>query len=212
MSRKIHRVHYQLDSGEVKALAEQEIVMILRAADELISTGGRNMLVKILKGSKDKKMIEYGLQACPAYGFYRELTMEEIGHRVDWMIRKGFLEIEYNGRLPMLKFSEIGWEIERETYAEELFQKFITGAAQKDGSIVFQMEHVNRQVKHIMLDKMAEKGTKDLIPLLEAWKMTEVKKVQSRIGGVIKAIQEKKRAERENDGVIAVDFENRIWQ
>ncbi len=42
--------------------------------------------------------------------------------------------------------------------------------------------------------------------------MTEVKKVQSRIGGVIKAIQEKKRAERENDGVIAVDFENPISQ
>lgn len=212
MSRKTHRVHYQLDSGEIKALTEQEIVMILRAADELIDTGGRNMLVKILKGSKDKKVIEYGLQTCPAYGFYRDLTMEEIGHRVDWMIRKGFLEIEYNGRLPMLKFSEIGWEIEQETYAEELVQKFIIGAAQKDGSIVFQMETVNRQVKHIMLDKMAEKGTKELIPLLEAWKLLEVKKIQSRIGGIIKAIQENPRAERENDVVIAVDFENRLRQ
>lgn len=29
--------------------------MILRGADELISTGGRSMLAKILKGSKDNK-------------------------------------------------------------------------------------------------------------------------------------------------------------
>ncbi len=50
----------------------------MRAADELIATGGRNMLVKILKGSKDKKVLDYGLQDCPAYGFYNGLTMEEI--------------------------------------------------------------------------------------------------------------------------------------
>lgn len=210
MGRKTHRVQYQLDSGQIRALNSQEIVMILRAADELINTGGRNMLVKILKGSKDKKILEYGLQACPAYGFYQQLTMEEIGHRVDWTIRKGFLEIEYNGRLPMLKFSEIGWQIERETYAEELFQKFVSSAAEKEGSIVFQMEPVNRQVKHILLEKLGEKGTADMIPLLAAWKVLEVKKIQSRLGGIIRALEEKQRAERENDVVIAVDFENRI--
>ncbi|MGL5435678.1 MAG: RQC-minor-1 family DNA-binding protein [Lachnospiraceae bacterium] len=82
-------------------LSKDEIRAILRAADELISTGGRSMLVKILKGSKDKKVLEYGLQECPAYGFYHELTMEEISHRVDWMIRQDYLRIDYNGRLPI---------------------------------------------------------------------------------------------------------------
>lgn len=87
------RVQYSLDSGNIKKLPENEIKMILRAADELISTGGRNMLVKILKGSRDKKVLEHGLDKCPAYGFYHELTMEEISYRVDFMIEQDFLRI-----------------------------------------------------------------------------------------------------------------------
>ena len=56
---KRQRVQYELDTGDVKKLSEDEIVAILRAADELINTGGRSMLAKILKGSKDKKVLEY---------------------------------------------------------------------------------------------------------------------------------------------------------
>ena len=55
MSKKIRRVPVVLDTGEIKSLPPEDIKMILRGADELISTGGRSMLVKILKGSKDKK-------------------------------------------------------------------------------------------------------------------------------------------------------------
>ena len=55
------RVEFELDSGKVQNLPAEEIRKILRAADELISTGGRNLLVKILKGSKDKKVLEYEL-------------------------------------------------------------------------------------------------------------------------------------------------------
>lgn len=53
MSNKKARVGFQLDSGDVKALSFDEIKAVLRAAHEIIATGGRNMLAKILKGSKD---------------------------------------------------------------------------------------------------------------------------------------------------------------
>ena len=56
MSKKIHRVPVVLDAGEIKDLPSEDIRMILRGADELIFTGGRNMLAKLLKGSKDKRM------------------------------------------------------------------------------------------------------------------------------------------------------------
>lgn len=59
MSRKKPRVRYELDSGDVKYLTDKEIRSILRAADELIAIGGRSMLAKILKGSKDKKVLEH---------------------------------------------------------------------------------------------------------------------------------------------------------
>jgi len=47
----------------------------------------------------------------------------EIASRIDSVLEKGYLEIEYSSRLPVIVYTEKGWEIERETYAEELFQK-----------------------------------------------------------------------------------------
>jgi hypothetical protein len=43
------------------------------------------MLSKILKGSKDKKLLEKGLDHCPSYGYYKHLSIEEITKIVDWM-------------------------------------------------------------------------------------------------------------------------------
>jgi superfamily II DNA helicase RecQ len=106
MSRRQSRVHYQLGSSGVGRLPDVEVRVILRAADELIATGGRSMLAKILKGSKDQKLLAHGLDQCPVYGYYRKLTLEEITHRIDWMIKRGYLEIRYEGRLPLLVFSE----------------------------------------------------------------------------------------------------------
>jgi len=36
------------------------------------------------------------------HGFYSELALEEITHRVDWILKKDYLRISYSGRLPML--------------------------------------------------------------------------------------------------------------
>lgn len=47
MSRNKQRVQFSLDASGVKVLNDVEIKMILRAADVLISVGGRSMLVKI---------------------------------------------------------------------------------------------------------------------------------------------------------------------
>ena len=44
MSRKVRRVPVILDAGKIKDLPQEDIRMILRGADELISTGGRSML------------------------------------------------------------------------------------------------------------------------------------------------------------------------
>ena len=73
MNRKVRRVPVALDAGQIKKLPQEDIRMILRGADELISNGGRSMLAKILKGSKDKKILEYKLNECPAYGYYHDM-------------------------------------------------------------------------------------------------------------------------------------------
>ncbi|MFT9495624.1 RQC-minor-1 family DNA-binding protein [Anaerosolibacter sp.] len=181
MSRKKQRVKYELDSGDMRYLADEEIKVILRAADELIATGGRSMLSKILKGSKDKKVLEHGLDQCPAYGYYQKFTLQEITYRIDWVIKKGYLEIEYRDRLPMLVFSGIGWEIERETFAEELLQKLGKLLEGKDYSFVQELKDRNRGMILLLIDKIRQTGNARFIPLLRAWKEIEYKKVQAEI-------------------------------
>lgn len=185
MSRKKQRVRYELDTGDIRHLSEEDIKAILRAADELIATGGRSMLAKILKGSKDKKILEHGLDRCLVYGYYRELTLQEITNRIDWMIKKGFLEIEYRDRLPMLVFSEIGWEIERKTYAEELLQKLMRLLEDKDYCFVQELKDRNRGMILLLIEKIRLTGNARFIPLLKVWKEVEYKKVQAEIQSVI---------------------------
>ena len=86
MSSRKPRVKYHLDSGGITHLEFNDVKAILRAADELIATGGRTMLTKVLKGSKDKKLLDHGLSQCPVYGFYRHLTLMEISQRIDYVI------------------------------------------------------------------------------------------------------------------------------
>ena len=184
MSKKVRRVPVVLDTGEIKDLPQEDIRMILRGADELISTGGRSMLAKILKGSKDKKIFEYKLNECPAYGYYQDMKLDDISKCIDWMIKEDYLRIEYDYRLPLLVFSEKGWQIEKETFAQELYQRMCLDVEEKKARVLFEMKEVNRQVVMCVLDKIEKDGTEEFLPYLEAWKMLEVKKVAARIAEV----------------------------
>ncbi|MDD6453129.1 MAG: RQC-minor-1 family DNA-binding protein [Holdemanella porci] len=184
MSKKVRRVPVILDAGEIKDLPQEDIRMILRGADELISTGGRSMLAKILKGSKDKRIFEYKLNECPAYGYYQDMKLDDISKCIDWMIKKDYLRIEYDYRLPLLAFSEKGWQIEKETFAQELYRRMCLDVEEKKARVIFEMKEVNRQVVMCVLDKIEKEGTEEFLPYLEAWKMLEVKKVAARIAEV----------------------------
>lgn len=191
MSKKVRRVPVVLDAGEIKDLPQEDIRMILRGADELISTDGRSMLAKILKGSKDKTIFKYKLNECPAYGYYQDMKLDDISKCIDWMIKKDYLRIEYDYRLPLLVFSEKGWQIEKETFAQELYQRMCLDVEEKKARVIFEMKEVNRQVVMCVLDKIEKDGTKEFLPYLEAWKMLEVKKVAARIAEVEKKISKR---------------------
>ncbi len=185
MSRRKQRVNYHLDCGGITQMDSNEIAAILRAADELIATGGRTMLSKILKGSRDKKLLEHGLDQCPVYGFYGQLTLSEISHRIDFVIENGYLEIEYSSRLPVIVYTEKGWEIERETYSQELLQKLSDLLSGNDFSFVEELKDRNRGMILLLIDKIRNTGNPNFIPLLRAWQFIEYKKVRHAIQGVI---------------------------
>lgn len=189
MTRRVSRVRYHLDSKEIKSLPDEEIVAILRGADDLIMQGGRTLLSKLLKGSKEKTVLEHELDKNPYYGFYSDCTIEDILAKIDWVIENDYLGIEYDYRLPLLIYRWKGWEIEKDTFSTELLEEFDRMIS--SGADYFNMNYLkdrNRELIFLLLDKVQLTNDKKYIPLLECWKAIDYKKVRQKINSVINSL------------------------
>ena len=189
MSRRVNRVQFRLDTKGIKDLPVYEIKAILRGADDLIKSGGRSMLAKILKGSRDKKVLELGLDKSPVYGFFKEVTLEEITAKIDWLIIHNYLDIEYDGRLPLLVYTDKGWVIEKDTFTDELLDRLRGMLESGDFSFVLDLKDRNRPMILLLLDKIKATKDKRFIPLLQAWAEIDYKKVKLAINEVIESLE-----------------------
>ncbi|WP_407271166.1 RQC-minor-1 family DNA-binding protein [Radiobacillus sp. PE A8.2] len=168
-------------------LSESDIRAILRAADELIAQGGRTLLAKILKGSREKKILELGLDACPVYGYFRAEKLDYVMAKIDWMIDHDFLDISYRGKLPMLVFTERGWMIESEQRVEEFLQEWNLWLEQgKSVPDMYYLKDRNRGMILSFLERIRETKDQRYIPFLQAWEKIEYKKVRAEIGDTIR--------------------------
>jgi len=190
MSRKAQRVHYDLDPKDIKKLPPEELKAILRGADELIGIGGRSLLVKILKGSHAQEVLRLHLDQCPVHGYFRHLATDEILARIDRAILDRYLKVVYDYRLPVLVFTDAGWEIEKETFANELlagFDKLL--ATSRPPYDMSYLKDRNRSLIWYLLDKIEASGNPKYLPLLEAWEQIDYKKVKLRIEQAVREIK-----------------------
>jgi superfamily II DNA helicase RecQ len=192
MSRKVTRTPVRLHPEKTKTLPPGEIKMILRGADDLIARGGRTLLCRVLKGSKEKKVLELNLNRSPAYGYFNHLSNEEILGKIDWLIKNYYLQYEYDGRLPLLVYSPTGWEIEKETYADELWERFHKIAESDQTQYDFNdLRDRDRALIFLLLEKIRVRGDTRYVPLLRSWEKVDYKKVRERIHSVINSLQER---------------------
>lgn len=192
MSRKFRRVPIHLDAKGLSDLPEADLHAVLRGADDLIAQGGRTLLTRILRGSKSKDVLARGLNRSPVYGYFKNTSDEQTLARIDWAIQNGYLRIEHFDRLPLLVYTQKGWEIERENYADELLAGF-DNLIQKGPP--YDMEYLkerDRQMILRLLDKVETTGDARYVPLLEAWKKIDYKKVQFRIREVIRRLEKER--------------------
>jgi superfamily II DNA helicase RecQ len=190
MSGKVRRVPVTLDSRDVKELPEEVIRLILRGADDLIGSGGRGLLAKILKGSKQKAVLEHALDQSPVYGALSELSLEQITARIDWLIIEGYLRIEYDYRLPLLVYAPRGWEIERETYADEMLEGISRLLANGNGAQDLSwLTERNPEVLQLVLDKIADTGDPKYLPILKRWQNKATRRISNHIREVRAALK-----------------------
>ncbi|MFL5242575.1 MAG: RQC-minor-1 family DNA-binding protein [Gemmataceae bacterium] len=189
MTRKIQRVPVHLDPKDIPALSAEEIRIILRGADELIMRGGRSLLVKILRGSQSKDVLDQSLDQSPVYGAYRDLSKEEVLARVDWVITNGYLAIEYDHRLPLLVYTQRGWAIEKESYACELLRSLEEAVDTSCQPIdLAYLNDKNREIIWLLLEKIEATGDSKYIRLLREWENIAYKKGKQRIRALIERL------------------------
>jgi len=190
MSRKVRRVNYDLDPKDIKKLPREELQAILRGADELIGKGGRSLLVKILQGSHAQDVLRLHLDQCPVHGYFHHLSADGILARIDRAILDGYLKVMYDYRLPVLVFTDAGWEIEKETFANELLAGFdeLLTANQPPYDMSY-LKDRNRTLIWCLLDKIQASGNPKYLPLLEAWEQLDYNKVKLRIEDAKRAIK-----------------------
>jgi hypothetical protein len=193
MRRRDRRFPYHLDPKGIGHLPFEEVQVILRGADAMILSGGRTLLTKVLRGSRGKDVLEHQLDKCPVYGYYRDVPEDMVLAKIDRVILDRYLRIEYEYRLPVLVYTDKGWEIEKETRAVELLQQFDqlleTTPAPYDMSF---LKDRNRGMIFLLLDKIESTGSMKYLPLLEAWVQIDYRKVQQRIWQVIDKLTPKR--------------------
>lgn len=188
MSRRVHRVPIRLHPKRGGPIPREDLCAILRAADPLINRGGRTLLAAVLRGSKRKEVLEHGLDRIPVHGYFRGVPEEEVLASIDRVIVDGYLDIQYDYRLPLLIFTPEGWEIEKETYARELFDGLEARLRAGPPHGMEELKDRNRGMILRLLELVEESEDARYIPLLLEWAAVDYKKVRQRIGQVIRRL------------------------
>ncbi|WP_245154042.1 RQC-minor-1 family DNA-binding protein [Jeotgalibacillus proteolyticus] len=196
----------------------------MRAADSIIAEGGKTLLAKILKGSKDKKVLQLGLDKNPSYGFYKGVKLDDVLQKIEWMIDYRFLEIKYFRKLPLITFTDLGWLIERDQYTDEFINEWREWIREgKQNPDMSYLKDRNREMILLLLDKVKESGDQSFIPYLELWAKVDYKKVKAEIQYTIDVLKSnepvshslaEKRQDEVNEalkGVIPHDIRMKCW-
>lgn len=188
--RRDERVRVDLDAGGIESLPMADITAIMRGAENIIAQGGRTLLGRILKGSRDKDLLQRGLHENPSWGFYRSLANDEILARIDWTILNGYLRIEYFGRLPLLCYTPAGLEIEIDSCTDELLARLRRmSGTEPDIAFLESCKEMPRATLDRLLEKIEATGDPAFIPMLQSWGQVAYKKPRTRIGSVIAKLE-----------------------
>ncbi len=185
------KVPYTLLPGHFPHFPKADLRAIIRGADEMILTGGRTLLSKLLKGSKDQYLLKLNLDQSRVYGYFSELTIADIQQRVDWVIANDYLRLEYDRHLPLLVHAPTGWAICKDVRVEEFMEEFdqLIKTQQRPYNISY-LKDRDRGMITQLIQTVADSGDPKYIPVLEDWILVDYKKVRQMLRNAIRKLQQ----------------------
>ncbi|CAM4189609.1 ATP-dependent DNA helicase RecQ [Paenibacillus endophyticus] len=82
----------------------EEAKMALSCVGRMKGRFGVTMAAKVLKGSKDKRLLEFGLDRLTTYGLMRHLPEKEIADWLYWLVAEGYLKLS-EGQYPVVSLA-----------------------------------------------------------------------------------------------------------
>ena len=174
--------------GDV-SVTEDERDTVLIAADEMIAKGGRELLAQVLKGIHSEVVLAAEGEKLRSFAALESLTLAQIEGKIDKLLEDDLLHVEHYLGRPLLVHSPAGWERTKELLAARVFRSLTRRAERGDTKGIFgEIGRVHREVKFLVLARIAEGSDPRFAPLLEAWKDRETKLVKRRIGEVLQRL------------------------
>ncbi|MEK3881729.1 DNA helicase RecQ [Paenibacillus sp. PL2-23] len=82
----------------------QEAKMALSCVGRMKGRFGVTMVAKVLKGSRDKRLLEFGLDRLSTYGLMRNLPEKEIADWLYWLVAEGYMRLS-EGQYPTVSLT-----------------------------------------------------------------------------------------------------------
>lgn len=82
----------------------EEAKMALSCVGRMKGRFGVTMAAKVLKGSRDKRLLEFGLDRLSTYGLMRHLPEKEIADWLYWLVAEGYLRLS-EGQYPVVSLT-----------------------------------------------------------------------------------------------------------
>jgi len=145
--------------------------------------------VKLLKGSRDKRLLELGMDADGSYGALSYLTLDEIARKVDWTIEAGYLDYYYEWRQPLLMFTERGWELEKPVVVEEFFEQFCRDVEDGKFRMAERMVDIKNEVQLDVIELIAQRCDERCLAHLEVWSSQTTKRIRKKLAWAQRTIR-----------------------
>lgn len=131
------------DRGQVDVTVEAQ--MVLSCIRRMKERFGKTMVTKVLTGSSDQKIRNFGLDQLSTYGIMKEKTQKAVNEFIDFLTAEGYLQ-PTDGQYPVLMLTEKAADVLRNT--SQVYRKENVRIAQivEDNELFEKLRELRREI------------------------------------------------------------------